>query len=264
MTARETWTARHAPLLRWTGCAALVVSVHLAGAAALLPDSEDLDQDGGVPVVTIELAAVSAAPETAASDLAPGPTTEPEHEAPPVETPPPPEPTEDAIKDPEPPPPVEPRVTLPAAVDTPPPPPPDEAPVEPPPVATAPPSAAAPAPRPATAAPGAVPQVPPATMARWQTRLLAQLHRHKRYPAAARGRTGIARVAFTIDRDGRVLHRSIATSSGSEALDAEALALLDRASPLPVPPTELSGTALSFVVPIRFTTSGTGASSGGR
>ncbi|MDC7985021.1 TonB family protein, partial [Rhodoplanes sp. TEM] len=113
------------------------------------------------------------------------------------------------------------------------------------------------------AAPGSVAQVPPAVVTRWQTLLLAELNRKKRYPAAARGRAGTARVAFTIDHDGRVVSRSIATSSGSPALDAEALALLDRASPLPVPPAELAAAALSFVVPIRFTAA-SGASSGGR
>ncbi|MFL9827907.1 TonB family protein [Rhodoplanes sp. SY1] len=120
-------------------------------------------------------------------------------------------------------------------------------------MSTAPPAAAAPAPKPATAAPGAVAQVPPAVMARWQTLLLAELHRKKRYPGAARGRIGTARVAFTIDRAGHVLKRSIATTSGSAVLDEEALALLDRVSPLPAPPPELAEAALSFVVPVRFT-----------
>ncbi|MBK5960003.1 hypothetical protein CCR97_17590, partial [Rhodoplanes elegans] len=110
-----------------------------------------------------------------------------------------------------------------------------------------------PAPKPATAAPGAAAQVPPAVVARWQTLLLAELHRKKRYPGAARGRIGTARVAFTIDRAGHVLKRSIATTSGSAVLDEEALALLDRVSPLPAPPPELAEAALSFVVPVRFT-----------
>ncbi|MFD2180675.1 energy transducer TonB family protein [Rhodoplanes azumiensis] len=251
----------------WRTAVLLALGLHAAVAGALLarPASPPPDPDGGAPVVVIELAVVAAAPETPPADLAPAPVAEaaPEPPPPPLEAAPP-EPVVD-----EPPPPTEPsperspEPPKPADPDgipepTPPLPPPKAAeplPVAEPPVAAAPPAAATPAPKPATAAPGVVAQAPPAVMARWQTLLLAELHRKKRYPGAARGRTGTARVAFTIDRDGHVLTRSIATSSGSAVLDAEALALLDRVSPLPAPPPELAEAALSFVVPVRFTKS---------
>jgi protein TonB len=245
-------------LLRWTGCAVLAVALHVAGAAALLAPAEEADEDGGVPVVMIELAAVTAAPDVAPTDLAHGPpvetpaeTTPPPPETPPAET----APADEAVRDPDPPPPDPSPVTLPHEAPPAPPKPPEAAADEPP-VATAPPSAAAPSPKPAAAAAGTRTQAAPATIARWQTRLLALLHRHKRYPAAAGGRTGVTRVAFTIDREGRLQRRTIATSSGSDALDAEALALIDRAAPFPPPPAELPDAALSFVVPIRFTASG--------
>jgi protein TonB len=41
-------------------------------------------------------------------------------------------------------------------------------------------------------------------------------------------------------------------SSGTSALDEEALALLRRAQPFPPPPPELSGSRVDLTVPIRF------------
>lgn len=249
---------------RWRACVLLAVALHVAVCGAMLASAAVPEQDGGVPVVMVELELIAAAPEPAPADLAPGPsataTAAPERTEALPETPlaeaPPPEPAAAAAlpPDPAPPPIVDPE----APAEPPPPPPkPTETTVEePPPVATAPPSAPALAPKPAVTAAGARADAAPATIARWQTRLLALLHRHKRYPAAAGGRTGVTRVAFTIDREGRLLRRAIATSSGSEALDAEALALIDRAAPFPPPPAELSDAALSFVVPIRFTAAG--------
>ena len=58
--------------------------------------------------------------------------------------------------------------------------------------------------------------------------------------------------AFSIDRQGRVLTSRIVHSSGSDALDDEALALVKRAQPLPPPPAGLADDQLSFVVPIRY------------
>ncbi len=68
--------------------------------------------------------------------------------------------------------------------------------------------------------------------------LAAWLERHKRYPRGSRrrGEEGTVTLAFTVGSDGRVLDRSIVASSGHERLDSEVLALLERASPLPRPP----------------------------
>ena len=76
----------------------------------------------------------------------------------------------------------------------------------------------------------------------------------KRYPSEARaqGEHGIARVAFTIDREGRLLTSRILQSSGSAALDQETLEVLLRAQPLPKPPGETKGRELSLVLPARF------------
>jgi TonB family protein len=62
--------------------------------------------------------------------------------------------------------------------------------------------------------------------------LLAHLNRYKRYPSGAAS-TGTASVAFTIARSGQVLSARLIGSSGNPALDAEAVSLPRRASPVP-------------------------------
>ena len=88
----------------------------------------------------------------------------------------------------------------------------------------------------------------------WKRKIALQLQRNKRYPAAAQARRehGIARVSFLIDRLGRVVSSSLIQSSGSAALDGEALDLLQRIQPLPAPPADVPGTQFAFSVPVRF------------
>jgi len=119
-------------------------------------------------------------------------------------------------------------------------------------VPTAPPAAVAPARRPAAPAPGRVSQPSPAAIASWQRLLVAQLERNKRYPPGAGGVEGTARLAFRLDRHGRVMTSRLAQSSGSAALDQETLALVHRAQPFPAPPADIPDNQLSFVVPIRY------------
>ena len=61
------------------------------------------------------------------------------------------------------------------------------------------------------------------------------------------------RLFFSLDRKGQVLAIRVATSSGSAALDEEAMALVRRAQPFPPPPPELAGCCtVDLTVPIRF------------
>jgi protein TonB len=76
------------------------------------------------------------------------------------------------------------------------------------------------------------------------------------YPSGAHGEHGVARLAFRIDRHGRVLSSRIVQSSGSAILDQETLSLVQRAQPLPAPPADIADDQLSFVVPIRYAVSG--------
>jgi TonB family protein len=89
-------------------------------------------------------------------------------------------------------------------------------------------------------------------IASWQQALATRLARFQRYPAQAKGATGVVNVSFSIDRQGHVLNGRVTKSSGSAVLDTEALSLLTRAAPLPPPPAAAPDSDLTFVLPIRF------------
>ena len=221
--------------MRWSVCLAVAIAAHGAAALALLLNpSSDSDFDAGAPVVMIELPEAPAAFATPPSDLAPGPNEPESEQTPPPkeETKPPEEVAEVALPVPEPPKPE------PPAEEKPP---------------TAMPSIVMPsAPTPPIA--GAAVQPSAAIVRRWESELVAHIERFKRYPieARARGQQGLARVAFTIDRDGRVRASHILQTSGSPELDQESLAMLNRAQPMPKPPSQVQTSELSFVVPVRF------------
>ena len=84
--------------------------------------------------------------------------------------------------------------------------------------------------------------------------LISHLNRYKQYPAAARARReqGTVMLSFTVDRNGRVTGRRVSRSSGSSALDQEALSMLSRAQPLPRFPADMTGSSRSINAPVRF------------
>ncbi len=231
-------------IIRWGLCFTLVLGIHAAGAAALLVQWTDrLDDIANAPAMMVELAPLPAAPETTPSDVPIGrrqpdaaaqvrpekqiekPAVAPETAHPAML--PPPRPTEVSR---------EPRArhkhaslsAVPSRADN---------------NAT---QARAPA-------PGAVSQNPNA-LPNWRSALVARLERYKRYPAAAQasGASGVVQLAFSVDRSGRVHHARIAQSSGSHLLDEATLALIERAQPLPPPPSELRGAEIAVMVPIRY------------
>jgi periplasmic protein TonB len=93
-----------------------------------------------------------------------------------------------------------------------------------------------------------------AMLVSWKRRLALHLQRNKRYPpeAQAKREHGMAKVSFVVDRQGHVISSTIVKGSGSDALDRETLALLQRAQPLPTPPSDVGGTQFAFSVPILF------------
>ena len=251
MTYVETYPAiDRREILRWGFCAAAVFLVHALVLLALWVRPDYAETDAGARVVLIELAPLAVAPPVPESDMAPGPqqlqAESREREQTPEEKPPDLEPVPDLA------PAQNPVVTLPVMPEPPKPPARKQARQEPAPVPTAPPAAVAPARRPASPAPGHVSRPSPAAIVSWQRSLVAQLERNKRYPPGAGGDQGTARLAFRLDRRGRVLTSRIAQSSGSAALDQETLALVRRAQPFPPPPADLGEDQLSFVVPIRY------------
>jgi TonB family protein len=85
-------------------------------------------------------------------------------------------------------------------------------------------------------------------------RLLGQLNRFKQYPRSARQAhiQGVVMLHFIMDADGKVTAFDIAKSSGRPVLDAEALALIQRAQPLPAIPASYPSRTLDAIVPIEF------------
>lgn len=103
----------------------------------------------------------------------------------------------------------------------------------------------------ATAAPGALAS---GDTLQFQRALLAHIEHFRSYPQRARqaGVEGVVLLRFSMDRRGVVTDAWIEHSSGSTSLDAEALAAIQRAQPLPQIPSGLPD-QLSFAMPISFT-----------
>jgi periplasmic protein TonB len=250
-------------LRRWAISAAIVVLAHGAIAAGMVPWRDNLEAAEPAAAIVVEFAPLPVGPDAPPTEIAPGPEqvmSEASPERPvehvedeqkieekvaskPVEEPPPeikPAPNPDVAVEPRP---QEVAKLLPQEPRTP-------APTTSAPQAIPEQSAAVPA------APmqGRLTPTPSNAVPTWKTHILALLERNKRYPEAAQSRhqQGVAQVFFSIDRQGRVLNSRVVRSSGTSALDDEALALLRRAEPFPPPPPELPGARVDLTVPIRF------------
>lgn len=252
--------------VRWCVSGFIVLGLHAAIVLAFAWRSDDFDVEAGAPVVMMDLAPLWAAPRTEVSDLPPGPeqaeseqidqvkqeTPKEQQEAPPV-----PEvaagPDATVVAQPQPtqrkeetPPTETPEVREAKA---------QEEVHQQESVASATPSATVIDARPAAPAPGQDPSAMQKAVASWQRSMALQLERHKRYPPQAHGERGVATLAFRVDRHGRLLSSRIEHTSGSAVLDAEAMALVNRAQPFPAPPPGLADDALWIRVPIRYVAS---------
>jgi len=76
-------------------------------------------------------------------------------------------------------------------------------------------------------------------VAQWKKDISARLVVSRRFPPEARGEAGSARVRFVLDRSGKLVSSWLEESTGSAILDAEALAMIERAQPFPAPPPEV-------------------------
>lgn len=83
--------------------------------------------------------------------------------------------------------------------------------------------------------------------------LLRHIERFQEYPPQSReiGEQGHVRVRFVMDRSGQVVEAWVESSSGSRNLDAESLAAIRRAQPLPAPPSHWPQ-SFEIALPIRF------------
>ena len=88
----------------------------------------------------------------------------------------------------------------------------------------------------------------------YASRLRAWLEAHKTYPKRARMRReeGVVHVHFAVDRQGRLLGGDVTRSSGHAALDAEAMAMLDRSNPFPGAPHTVRGERIEVSTPVEF------------
>ena len=263
--------------------AALAISLAAHGAlfAALALFSWSPRPLDGVTEIPVEIVAEAPAPAVA-EPLAPSepspPATVAEPSPPPAEAPPasaaasepaaPIEPSPAAPTEPSPPPPP---VETPRAATEPAPPPaavaapaPVEAATPPPPPRTQPRASLEPTPRPQptprhAAAPVRPAPGPAASRAgspgadadAYRASLYARIYAAVRYPESARerGAEGVAVVSFSFDARGQVTSAGLAQSSGDAALDAEAVASVRRASPLPPPP---EGAPRAYAIPLRY------------
>lgn len=87
----------------------------------------------------------------------------------------------------------------------------------------------------------------------WRDALLSHVQRHTRYPPLLQGRRieGVAYVRIAMNCQGMLLEKAIHRKSGHRELDAEAMATIERAQPLPAPETAPND-RVELVVPIHF------------
>lgn len=92
------------------------------------------------------------------------------------------------------------------------------------------------------------------SMVSWQAQLLGHLEQFKRYPRVATRRRyeGTVMVQYAVDRQGRVLSVRLVAGSGYEPLDTEAVAAVQRASPLPPPPADIPGDPVDVTTAVEF------------
>jgi periplasmic protein TonB len=224
-----------ADLRRWT-IAGMVVAIAYAGAAtAMVQWHEAVNASEAAGAIVVEFAPEQvAAPEQVQSDAVPDKPIEK------VEQEPPPQ--------------VEAKSELPVEQKVEPKPreeqPRDAVPVTTPPLPEAPVMAALPA-APVQGTPNE--PVDPRKMQMWVGEIAAKIERNKRHYRIRQ--PAVAEVSFTLDKGGRLIDSKIAKSTGAADLDAEALALLNRAQPFPpapAPPHSEPDQPVRLTVSIRF------------
>jgi periplasmic protein TonB len=89
----------------------------------------------------------------------------------------------------------------------------------------------------------------------WAALLTERIKQVESYPsgARARGEVGVVLISVNIGRDGHVLASHVVHSSGHADLDADALAWIARAQPLPAFPASMAQAELDdFQIPLRY------------
>lgn len=87
----------------------------------------------------------------------------------------------------------------------------------------------------------------------WRKQTVARLNDHRQFPLPTLGQLGTAKIGVVVDRDGLLASHWLKESAGNRALDAESLAIVERAQPFPIPPPDLKGEQLSLEIAFVFT-----------
>jgi protein TonB len=84
--------------------------------------------------------------------------------------------------------------------------------------------------------------------------LSREVARHKQYPKIAqmRGWQGEVELDLQIDGSGNLVSSKVRTSSGFEALDKQALEMVKKAAPFPLPPEALRAKTFNVIIPVSF------------
>lgn len=93
-----------------------------------------------------------------------------------------------------------------------------------------------------------------ADLGQYGSLLAREFAKHKQYPRIAqmRGWQGTVRVKLEVDANGTVTSSTISESSSFEALDKQALEMVKKASPLPLPPETLRHRPFTITIPVVF------------
>lgn len=87
--------------------------------------------------------------------------------------------------------------------------------------------------------------------AEWGKRISAYFELHKRYPKD-KSKTTTVKLRLVLNRRGNVVSVDVAESSGDPAFDSEAISMVRRSDPVPVPPAELTDDQFAFSLPVNF------------
>ncbi len=85
----------------------------------------------------------------------------------------------------------------------------------------------------------------------WGRKISAYFQQHLRYPKDRKEKATVT-VNVVLNRRGNVVSVQVAESSGDEAFDQAALAMVHRSDPVPAPPAALTEETFSFRLPVVF------------
>ncbi len=88
----------------------------------------------------------------------------------------------------------------------------------------------------------------------WQSQVLAQIEKKKRYPGPAlrAGQQDVVNAHIWIDRTGHIVRVAIESSKHFELLDAAAMEAIQHSDPFPRPPDSVMGDPIEIIVDIDF------------